>query len=142
LGGRLFFKDLELRRGSEEVDTARKILEWAKDKLPKFWWGEGKIDGSFFPILDHNGISYYPFSIWTYGKVEIQFQWLKNKIPFDNESKRMELLDRLNQIPGVYIPADAITRRPNIPLSQFKEDERLKQFLDTLDWVVQEIKAS
>lgn len=137
-----FFKDLELRRGPGEVDTARKILEWAKDKLPKFWWGKGKIDGSFFPILDHNGISYYPFCIWTYGKVEIQFQWLKNKIPFDNESKRMELLDRLNLVPGVRIPADAITRRPNIPLSQFKESEKLKQFLDILDWVVQEIKAS
>lgn len=54
----------------------------------------------------------------------------------------MELLDRLNLIPGVNIPADAITRRPNIPLSQFKEIKKLKQFLEIIDWVVQEIKAS
>jgi hypothetical protein len=117
-------------------------LEWAKDKLPRFWWGKGSIDGSVYPILDYNGIAYYPFCIWTYGKVEIQFQWLLKRPPFDAESKRKELLDRLNQIPGLNIPTDAITRRPNIFLSALKDENALKQFLETLDWVVQEIKKS
>jgi hypothetical protein len=104
-----FFKDLKSRRGSEEAEIARKILEWAKDKLPRFWWGKGKQDGSFYPVLDMHGEQYYPINIWTYGKIEIQFQWLMNKPPFNDEMKRKELLRRLNQIPGVEIPEKAIT---------------------------------
>jgi len=78
-------------------------------------------------------------AIWTYGKVEIQ--WLKTKPPFDNETKRKEFVDKLNQIPNVNIPEDAITRRPNIPLSVFKENTALKQFLEVLDSMVGEIHA-
>jgi hypothetical protein len=110
--------------------------------LPRFWWGKGKQDGSFYPVLDLNGEQYYPIAIWTYGKIEIQFQWLMNKSPFNDEIKRKELLKRLNQIPGVEIPETAITRRPNIFLSKFKEASSLAKLLETLDWVVQEIKSS
>jgi len=137
-----FFKELETRRSVEEAEIAKKILDWARDKLPRFWWGKGKQDGSFYPVLDLNGEPYYPIAIWTYGKIEIQFQWLMNKSPFNDEMKRKELLRRLNQIPGVEIPEKAITRRPNIYLSKLKEASSLAQLLETLDWVVQEIKAS
>jgi len=137
-----FFRELESKKGPKDADIARKILEWARDKLPSFWWGKGNIDGSVFPVLDYNGIDYYPFCIWTYGKVEIQFKWLQKRPPFDAESKRKELLDRLNMIPNIKIPPDAITRRPNISLSAFDDKDSLKQFLEVLDWVVQEIKKS
>jgi hypothetical protein len=137
-----FFQDLESRKGSEAANIARKILEWAKDRLLRFSWGRGNDDGSFFPILDYRGISYYTIAIWTYGKIEIQFKALQNRPPFDAESKRKELLDRLNQIPGFDIPTDAISRRPNVYLSLLKDENSLKQFLETLDWVVQEIKKS
>ena len=136
-----FFRELKSRRNIEEAETARKILEWARDKLPRFWWGKGKQDGSFYPVLDLNGEQYYPIAIWTYGKIEIQFQWLMNKSPFNDEMKRKELLMRLNQIPGVEIPEKAITRRPNILLSTFKDASSLRQLLETLDWAVQEIKS-
>lgn len=137
-----FFDELKSRRSVEEAEIARKILDWARDKLPRFWWGKGKQDGSFYPVLDLNKEPYYPIAIWTYGKIEIQFQWLMTKPPFNDEMKRKELLNRLNQIPGVEIPEKAITRRPNIFLSKFKEASSLAQLLETLDWVVQEIKSS
>lgn len=138
----LFFQDLESRRGLEEADIARKILHWTKDKLPKIWWGRGKVDGSFYPMLDHKEKSYYPICIWSYGKVEVQFQYLKRNPPFDSESKRKELLKRLNQIPGFSIPDDAIERRPNVYLAVLKNKDSLNQFLETLDWTVQEILKS
>jgi len=138
----LFFQDLESRRGLEEADIARKILHWTKDKLPKIWWGRGKVDGSFYPMLDHKEKSYYPICIWSYGKVEVQFQYLKRNPPFDSESKRKELLERLNQIPGFSIPDDAIERRPNVYLAVLKNKDSLNQFLETLDWTVQEILKS
>jgi hypothetical protein len=137
-----FFQELKSRRSIEEAEIAMKILNWAKDKLPRFWWGKGKQDGSFYPVLDLNGEQYYPIAIWTYGKIEIQFQWLMTKHPFDDETKRKELQRRLNQIPGVKIPDIAITRRPNIFLSTFKDKSSLEQLLDTLEWTIQEIKYS
>jgi hypothetical protein len=39
--------------------------------------------------------------VWTYGRVEVQFETLKNNPPFDDEAKRLELCRRLNEIPGV-----------------------------------------
>lgn len=137
-----FFKELKSRRSIEEAEIARKILDWARDKLPRSWWGKGKQDGSFYPVLDHNGEQYYPIAIWTYGKIEIQFQWLMNRSAFSDETKRRELLNRLNQIPGVNIPENAITRRPNISLSTFTDTSSLRQLLETLDWVVQEIRST
>jgi hypothetical protein len=137
-----FFKELKTRRGIEEAEIAKKVLQWSLNKLPRFWWGKGKNDGSFYPMLDHNDETYYPIAIWTYGKIEIQFQWLMNRSAFSDETKRRELLNRLNQIPGVNIPENAITRRPNIFLSTFKDASSLRQLLETLDWVVQEIEST
>jgi len=136
-----FFNEIDSRRGSDESGIARNIYEWSKKNLPIFWWGRGKFDGSFFPGIEHKGISYYPIAIWTYGKVEIQFQWLKTKPPFDDEIKRKEILNKLNQIPDVNIPDDAITRRPNIPLSTFKDDTKLKQFKEVLNSMIKEIRS-
>ena len=137
-----FFSELEVRHGTEVSWVAREILKWAKNRKFRIWWGKGSISGSFFPIIDHDGESNQIISVWTYGTTEIQFQWMKTKPPFDSESVRMELLRRLNEIPGITLPADAITRRPNIPLSAFKEEGVLQRFLETLDWAVQKIETS
>jgi hypothetical protein len=67
---------------------------------------------------------------------------LMSSQPFGTKSKRMELLRRLNQLPGVDFPDDAITRRPSIPLSMLKDEAVLKQYIATIDWVIEEIKAA
>jgi hypothetical protein len=137
-----FFLDLESRRGIEESKIAREILEWAKARNLRIWWGKGKIYGSFFPMFDYQGNSYFLMSVWTYGTIEVQFQMMKNKSPFDNEDKRLELLQRLNEISGISFPSDAINRRPSLGLSTLEDEAVLKKFLNTFDWVIQEIKSS
>jgi hypothetical protein len=82
-----FCEDLKARRSPDEARVARDILEWAQTNLPRFTWGKGKQHGSFIPVLDHKGMSNYPFVIYTYGRVEIQFQHMKAR-PFDDETKR------------------------------------------------------
>lgn len=137
-----FLQELEARRGVEEARVARAILAWAQGKNLRIWWGKGSQDGSFFPLLDIRGTSYWLISVWTYGRLEMQFQMMKNKPPFDEEAKRLELLRRLNALPGVDIPADAITRRPSIPLTTLQDEVILKQFLDICDWIIGEVTAS
>ena len=62
--------------------------------------------------------------------------------PFDDERKRLELLRRLNEIPGVDIPEGKITKRPSIPFSTLVGEDALRRFLETFDWYVREVRAS
>jgi hypothetical protein len=137
-----FFRELEDRNGAVVAAVARSILEWARSSVTRVWWGEGSRSGSFVPILSHGDRDHQLFAVWTYGTVEIYFYWYQYKAPFDSEEKRRELLSRLNAIPGVSLPDDAIARRPGIPLSTFEDESALGQLLETFDWVIQEIGAA
>ncbi len=63
-------------------------------------------------------------------------------MPFDDEIKRSELLRRLNDIPGIKIPHFAVDKYPSIALTALNDEGATRQFLDVMDWVVQEIVAS
>ena len=136
-----FFQELESRRGIEDLRVALKIFEWAQTRGLRIWWGRGKKDGSFSPMLDYRSETYWTIAVWTYGRVQIQFQMMQKNAPFKEEQKRMELLRRLNEIPGVSLSQDSITKYPSLLLSIFKDEAVLTQFLDTFEWVIQEIKS-
>lgn len=135
-----FFDHLQKTGGSAAVEVARRILEWARPRTTRIWWGRGRTMGSFVPVLNHAGVDHQLFAVFSGGSVEIYFQWYLYRPPFSDEGKRLELLERLNAIPGVSIPADAIGRRPSIPLSILAEEGRLNRFLDVFDWYLREIR--
>ncbi len=138
-----FFADLEARRNSSDAAIARKILAWAKANNLRIWYGKGAKDGSLYPMLDHAGTTHWVgICVWTSGLVQTQFGMMQTRPPFDDESRRMELLRRLNEIPGVDIPPDAISRYPSVPLSALEDQVTLSEFLEVLDWVVSEIRSS
>ena len=62
-----FFVDLIHRRGEQEAAVARRLLEWANKHGLRIWWGQGKKDGSFFPMYDNKFGKNFLFSVWTYG---------------------------------------------------------------------------
>jgi hypothetical protein len=130
------------KRGPEEANVARKILEWAQPKVTQIWWGKGSRSGSFVPVFNHKGRDHQLFAIYTYGTVEIYFYWYTYKPPFDSEDKRRELLDRLNGIAGVSLPDEAINRRPGIPLSVLRDESALMQFTAAFDWFIEEIRSA
>ena len=136
-----FFQELESKRGKADALVARRILDWANSRGLRIWWGAGKITGSFYPMYDYAGENHYTIGVWTYGKIEFQFQTIKDQAPFGAASPRLELLDRLNAIPGVSIPPDGIERRPSIYLSLFSEKANLDKLLATLGWYLDEVTA-
>jgi len=79
-----FMNDLEKNDGIDSAEIAQKLLKWSQDKGLKIWWGKGKKDGSFFPFYDIDGNEYSTFSCWTYGRIELQFQWIRTRPPFDD----------------------------------------------------------
>jgi hypothetical protein len=140
-----FLTTLEKQHGREKADVARTILAWAKTKAVRLWWGKGSVQVAVVLTLDHKGTPYFFAAIWfssTLCKVEIQFQWLKERPAFAAEAKRIELRDKLNSVPGVNIGVEAITKRPSIPLSMLQDEATLRQFLGVLDWVAQEVLAT
>jgi hypothetical protein len=134
-----FFAKLLDRRGLEEAQAAERLLDWATRNGLRIWWGQGQVDGSFFPIYDnHNGKNFL-FAVWSSGRVEIQFQYMNNS-PFDDEAKRRELAERISEVSGEPISHDRLSKRPSITLASLLKPGCCDRFLDTFTWALDEIK--
>jgi hypothetical protein len=135
-----FLKDLASRCPQETVQVAKALLDWAKSHTTRVWWGNSKTYGGFVPVLEFGGNKHQLFEVWSSGNFETFFQWYAYKPPFENAEKRMELLSRFNEIEGVRLPPESINRRPNIPLSVFHKEHALAKLLETLGWIISEVK--
>lgn len=129
-----FLEVLETNEGKSCADVARQIIDWAKVHMPDFWWGQGSRDGSCFCGIRRNDRVLYCCALWTYGTVEIQFQWLRDRPPFDDIGLRQELAERLNVIPGIRIPSDGINRRPGFQIDVLSVNTSLEAFFGVLTW--------
>jgi hypothetical protein len=67
---------------------------------------------------------------------------MRTQPAFGSESKRFELLDKLNTISGVNLPRDRINRRPSIRLGLLQDEASLDRFLAVVGWMVEEIKKA
>lgn len=137
-----FFPLLEEKAGPDAVRAARTLFDWATANNLRMDWGSGKVHGSFIPVLVVGKSHGYPLVCYTYGGVEVNFQFMTAP-PFDDYDLRRELLARLNKLPGVSIPDDAITRRPRIELALLGRDETmLRDFIAIFDWFCEKIRQS
>jgi hypothetical protein len=135
-----FLAELSAQRGVREAEVVRQLLNWLKPQMTRIWFGAGK-RGSIVPVFKHLGVEHFLFALWTTGTVEIYFQWHKHKPPFDSEEKRLELLNKLNQIDGVDISPDRISARPSIPLSLLVDKKEYQKFVDIYKWFIEEVKS-
>ncbi|MFE7981884.1 DUF262 domain-containing protein [Streptomyces cellulosae] len=94
---------------------------------------------SCFPMLDA-GTTRRPHLIWPLavypvsGTVEVVFQYLKDRRPFDDTEQRRELLNRLNKIDGIDLPEAKLELRPSFPVGVFAEHG--EEICGVLDWFV------
>jgi hypothetical protein len=139
-----FFADLAQRKPAD-VGVARRIYAWANERGLTPWWGHGSLYGSFIPTLTRPGEpreQHYCLALWTNGFVEMQFQWMVDRGPFAPVEKRLALLRRLNQVPGVALPEDAIGRRPSVTMATLAGDGVLAAFLKVWDGYLEEVRAT
>ena len=103
------------------------------------WWGNGKKDGSCYLGIRHGGRNIYSFSLWTYGRIEIPFQWRQR----DVEPSTLEgLAKMLNRIPGVAITLEALTKRPTFDVQLLSCTRNLELFFESIDWFHAQIRVS
>ena len=136
-----FFGDLERRGNQEGAEVARRLLDWSVSKRLRIWWGKGQLEGSFVPVLDLETVSHQLFAVYSSGVVQLYFQWYAYKPPFSDEGRRMEILHRLNEIPGVAIPVSAVSRRPTVLLTALALDDSTSRFLSVFEWFLNEVRA-
>ena len=89
-------------------------------------------------MLDYANKSQQLFGIWSSGLFEFQFQYYKQP-PFDAETKRLELLEKLNLIPGVALDKSKIYKRPSTSLDLFTDEAMLVKLLAAYDWFIDEL---
>lgn len=130
------------RHGRDAARVAQELVGWAQAKGLDIWWGRGQRSGSFLPIL-HAGKDWFTgFAVWTYGTVEIQFQHMRNRAPYDDPTKRLALVRALNSIDGVRLPEDAIDRRPGFDLKLLGSTSSFEQFTKIFEGVFSDFRTS
>jgi phosphoglycolate phosphatase-like HAD superfamily hydrolase len=135
-----FFAELARRCPLEEVATARRLLDWARDRGLRIWWGRGRNSGSLFPMLDVHGHNYFTFSVWTTGQVQVQFQRMRDRPATPNPGQAEVLRQKLNQLSGVEFDAGSTAGRPRIPLSTLAENGTTRSFLAAFDDYVRAVR--
>jgi hypothetical protein len=137
-----FLAEMTRARGTEECDAAKRVVEWARDQRLDPNFNVNQQSTSFIPIVETGAGQRYPVSVNTSGNLWVQMKWLRGSAPFRDEAKRKELWERLNAIPGVSVPVERMTGFPTIPLQTLTNDASLRAFLDTLAWMVQELRQA
>jgi hypothetical protein len=127
---------LREKKGAAAVAVADEVLAWARDHMPDFWYGRGTVDGSVVPRVWLHGQRYLFFSLYSYGSVELAPQWMKAMPGFEPDERRREFLERINRIPGVSVPVDAIAKRPSFPIPLLESVEARQAFFDVLEWAI------
>ena len=133
-----FFAELSEQRGQKEAEVSRQILDWLKTKITFLKFGKSS-QGGIHGMVEYSGITHSTFGLWRSGTVEIQFEYYKNP-PFNDEQKRLELLDKLNLIKGVNIPNSKISSRPGISYALLIDKTEYQKFIDAYEWFFEEIK--
>lgn len=144
----LFFEVFLEYSGREKTAIAQNVLDWARDQCDYFWFGgsglEHGIGHSCTPVtrkkFDGKLWELLPFKIWSEGSIEINFQYYKNRPPFDQDSYKLQLMDKLNTIEGVTITPDKINKRPNFDIGLLRKESEFKKFTDAFAWYYAQYK--
>lgn len=85
--------------------------------------------------------SIWPLTIYPSGTVEVVFQHMQRRAPFDSTVLRQELIDRLNGVHGIDLPAGRLQKRPSFNLDVLVHREARVQLLEVLEWFMRELAA-
>jgi hypothetical protein len=137
-----FFARLGEYKNEDAVRVARTLFRWASDRM-KIEYGTGVKNASFTPVYRNGDTWFGPFRAYTGyrgGYVEIPLAGSgMAATPFDSPDRKLELVRRLNAIPGVRIAED-LARFPSIEFTALASGSRLEQFLEVMDWALDLVK--
>ncbi|MFJ5992168.1 DUF262 domain-containing protein [Lentzea sp. NPDC092896] len=139
-----FFLQLNEKQDDDTVTAVLEILDRWDELGGTFGYGDGR-DTSCFLFSrekdDERG-NIWPLTLYPSGRVEVVFQHLLVRPPFDQTELREELRGRLNKAPGVDIAADKIDKRPSFPFRVLLDPVARTVVLDTLKWFHEQARST
>lgn len=83
--------------------------------------------------------SIWPVALYPSGRVEVVFQYLRTRPPFDQPALREELRRRLNTVIGINLPAVKLDMRPGFALDVLGNPNDRTSIIDTLTWFYEQV---
>jgi alkylated DNA nucleotide flippase Atl1 len=84
----------------------------------------------------------WPFTIYPSGKVEVVFQHMASRPPFDDVEAREHFRELLNNIAGIDLPASKIELRPGFPMEVLQHPDRRDAVIEALAWFIATVRTS
>lgn len=135
------------RAGAEQAGVAGRLLAWAAERqYVRVDYGKGAKDGSAQFRLDDGGATLHAFNVWTYGMIEIPFDFMayNKQAPFaDDRSARDELRRLINEAaPLARVPPEEQRKRPSFPLKAVADEPALRGFTAAIGWAFDQARAA
>ena len=91
--------------------------------------------GAFLHVREPSAGSHiWPIVVYSSGPVEVVFQWLANRAPFDDRKLRDEFRARLNLARDVDLPESKLESRPSFSLEVLADITARAKVTDALEW--------
>ena len=76
------------------------------------------------------------------GQVDVSFGTLEKLSAFADPERRLELLEKLNALPGVVIPPEKLALWPAVPLQSLAGTVSREQFFGAMKWMLEEVNLA
>ncbi|MGA2161283.1 MAG: hypothetical protein ABSG28_03655 [Methanoregula sp.] len=134
-----FMEKITKDRPEVESIFARKIFEWAKKHTIEPVWGSGPSNGScFFKMFGESKGSKW-LGLWTDGNVEIRFNYLRERPPFDEDNKIREFAGKIKTLTGISVSDEQL--KGYIDFHPSMDSDSMIRFLGLLDWTIREVTS-
>lgn len=137
-----FFGQLASSNPSAVVDAVDRLFADWRELGGTIDFGSGRESSAFMtaPRRSPAGPSHWPFSIYPIaGSVEVVFQHLRVRPPFDDLALRQEFRERLNAVRGIDLPTSRIDKRPSFPLEVLTDEQSRNGVISSLHWFVDKV---
>jgi len=130
-----FIAQLNELQPSDVTDGALIVLEAWKHLGGELDFGSSE-ETSCFLMPSIGTRPPWPFTIYPSGKVEVVFQHMASRPPFDDVELREQFRQQLDDIPEIDLPTSKIELRPSFPLDVLRHADRRDAVIEALAWFI------
>lgn len=138
-----FVEQLSQAQPPEVVTGVLRLLDGWTSSGGRLEYGRAH-ETSCFLMAERGGFdgpAMWPLVVYPSGAVEVVFQHLAVRPPFDDLALREELRVRLEDVPGVRIAKAKLQLRPSFPLEVLADEAGRLQVMDVLRWFLAAVES-
>ncbi len=137
-----FWLQLDANQPPAVREAVRRLLDDWRAAGGAFSWGTGA-QTSCFPVVERGQQELWLWTIKsTSGVVEVVFQHLTIRPPFDDTAVRDNLRQQVNRIPGVDIPISRLELRPSFSLDLLAAEAGIQAAIKAQRWFLDQLEET